>query len=202
MRWHFVPNSEARKILPRPVGRVVNKTRRRSSLLATLATVESPWLDGRWYTLTGRVVCLTSVDRSVINNPITAICCTTCSYSCAAVDKISTDIARCAVRLRQQSFLLAQRLQSADLVQHFMNQIPVYSKISISFGTTSGTFTDFLLIRRGTSIVANVVNLVRSRHVCHTEHSPLLATLRTFCSTGLVAEDVSVYIFPLQSICR
>jgi len=80
-----------------------------------------------------------------------------------------------------------------------MNQIPVYSKISISFGTTSGTFTDFLLIRHGTSIVANVVNLVRSRHVCHTEHSPLLATLRTFCSTGLVAEDVSVYIFPLQS---
>jgi len=131
-------------------------------------------------------------DRSVINNPITAICCTTCSYSCAAVDKISTDTARRAVPLRQQSFSLAQRLQSADLVQYFMNQFPVYSKKSISFGTTSWTLPIFFLVRHGTSIVANVVNLVRSRHICHTEHSHLLATSRTFCSAGLIADDVSV----------
>jgi len=94
----------------------VNKTRRRSSLLITLTRVDSPWLDDRWYTLTRRMVCLASVDRSVINYPITAICCTTCSDSCAAVDKISTDTARRAVPLRQQSFLLAHRIQSADLV--------------------------------------------------------------------------------------
>ena len=34
------------------------------------------------------------------------ICCTTCSYNCAAVDKNSTDTARRAVRLRQHCFLL------------------------------------------------------------------------------------------------
>ena len=121
---------------------ILNKTRRRSSLLITLTRVDSPWLDGRWYTLTGRIVCLTSVDRSVMNNPITAICCTTCSDSCAAVDKISTDTARRAVPLRQQSFSLAHKLQSADLVQHFVNQIPVYSKITI-FWNHVGNFCRF-----------------------------------------------------------
>jgi len=146
IRWHFVPNSEARKFCH---GRSV-------VLWTKLVEGQSRWqhlrrsrrrgwtVDGIHSPLvTRRIVYFTSVDRSVINNPITAICCTTRSYSCAAVDKISTDIARRAVRLRQQSFLLAQRLQSADLVQYFMNQLPVYSKISISSGSTSGTFADF-----------------------------------------------------------
>ena len=37
-------------------------------------------------------------------NYIVAICCATCSYSCVAADKISTDTA-CAVHLQLQSFL-------------------------------------------------------------------------------------------------
>ena len=39
----------------------------------------------------------------MLQNPICELCRTTCFYSCKAVDKISTDIARRAVRLRQQS---------------------------------------------------------------------------------------------------
>ena len=171
----------------------MNKTRRRSSLLITLTRVDSPWLDDRWYTLTRRMVCLASVDRSVINYPITAICCTTCSDSCAAVDKISTDTARRAVPLRQQSFLLAHRIQSADLVILWTKFLFIRKWVFL-LEPRPELLPIFLLLRHGTSIVANVVNLVRSRHVCYTEHSHLLATSRTFCSTGLVADDVSVCI--------
>ena len=45
--WNFVPNSGFRKISQRQVDRVVNKTRRQSSLLTTLAAVDASWLDAR-----------------------------------------------------------------------------------------------------------------------------------------------------------
>jgi len=61
----------------------------------------------------------TSVDRNSLLHcfGLLRICCTTCFYSCAAVDKISTDIARRAVRLM---YHLANRsigdvLSSADI---------------------------------------------------------------------------------------
>jgi len=44
---------------------------------------------------------LTSVDCNPLTHLLEIwICCTTCSYSCAAVGKILSEAARCAVRLR------------------------------------------------------------------------------------------------------
>ena len=54
------------KIAPRQVDRVVNKTRRRSSLLSTLMTAAAPWLNGRCYSLTAHIVYYTSVDRNAL----------------------------------------------------------------------------------------------------------------------------------------
>jgi len=56
----------------------------------------------RCYTLTAHTVYCMVVDRNAPKSNL-RICRTTCFYSCKAVDKISTDIARRAVRLRQQS---------------------------------------------------------------------------------------------------
>ena len=50
--WNFVPNSGLQKMSPQQVDRAVNKTRRRSSLLTTLTTVNASWLDAhRAYTV-------------------------------------------------------------------------------------------------------------------------------------------------------
>jgi len=86
-----VPNSELR-ILSRQVNRVVNKTRRRSSVLTTLTTVDASRLDVDWT----HMLYYTPVDRNAPSSSayfdLLWICCTTCYYSCAAVDKLSTDI--------------------------------------------------------------------------------------------------------------
>jgi len=79
------------KISPRQVDRVVNESS------STVELVDDTY-DGRSVV----AIYYTSINR----NPLTPyidlfwICCTSCSYSCAAVDKISPDIACRAVRLR------------------------------------------------------------------------------------------------------
>jgi len=73
----------------------VNKTRQRSSLWIT------PRLSRRRAHTTRR----STVTLQLHNFVLLWIFCTTCSYSCAAVDKISTDTARRAVPLRLSSFL-------------------------------------------------------------------------------------------------
>jgi len=78
-------------ISPRQVDRVVNKTRRQSSLL--------PYL--RRSTCHDCLLC-TDVDRSLMLQlqyfDLFWICCTTCSCSCAVVDKISIN------RLRRDQY--------------------------------------------------------------------------------------------------
>ena len=71
------------------------------------------------HTYDGRrvMVYYTSVDCKLLA-PFLAllwICCTTCSYGCAAVDKISTDTARRAVRLRYCSYYRQARRTSQVL---------------------------------------------------------------------------------------
>ena len=96
--WNFFRTLNL-KILPRQVAGVINRTRRRSSLLTTPAAIDASWLDAHHLPHDGRPMPSLHCFDSLW------ICCTNCSQCCAAVDKISTDVARRAVRLQQQSFL-------------------------------------------------------------------------------------------------
>jgi len=79
------------KSSPQEVGGVVSKTHRRSSVFTTLTTVAAPsrWLDGR------RVDDIHPVTHSLLHVcPLLRLVVPlfkTCSYSCAAVEKISAD---------------------------------------------------------------------------------------------------------------
>ena len=64
----FPPN------FPQQFNCVVNKTRRRSTLLTTLATVVAPWLDVRCNTPTARIVYYTSVDRNTQTIARSCVC--------------------------------------------------------------------------------------------------------------------------------
>jgi len=93
--WNFVQVLDVWNFAMASRSRVVNKTRRRSSLLTTLT--RSPC---RGWT---RVVYCTSVDRNAITPSlrfVVDLLYNSLLYSCAAVDKISTATARRAVPLR------------------------------------------------------------------------------------------------------
>ena len=95
--WNFVPNSWLRNIPTASRSRCQQNSSTVESVGDTYTTVDESWL----FTTSRSAVTLYLHYLDLL-----WICCTTCFYSCAAVDKILTDIALRAVRLRQQSLMV------------------------------------------------------------------------------------------------
>jgi len=95
--------------------RIVNKTRRQSSLFTTRTTVAAPWLNDRRCTLTAHIVYYTTVDRNTLTPLllyVVDLLYNLTQSNCAAIDKISTDSASRRLSAVAQLLVFIERAHS------------------------------------------------------------------------------------------